>query len=248
MIEINNIKNMSGHSKWSQIKHKKGVADQKKAKVFSKLARVITIAAKTKGQDPSLNPQLRSAIEKAQEMNMPKDNIERAIEKAQNQNAQNIEETILEAYGPEGIAVLIKTITDNKNRTIQEVRSVLNEYGGKMAQEGSVKWLFNYFGAITVDEKNISQEEIELNAIEAGAQDIIQKENTTIILTKPEDLDVIKKKLIEKKINIISSELEYIAKNYIELNNQNSVEKIAGFFDSLDENEDVQEIYSNIKL
>ncbi len=239
---------MSGHSKWAQIKHKKGAEDKKRGQVFSKLGRVITVAAKLGGPDPDTNPQLRSAIEKAQEMNMPKDNIERAINKATGTGNESLTEMLVEAYGPEGAAIIIKAITDNKNRTIQELRHVLDEFDGKLAGEGSVLWLFNNLGRIELAEKTASDQDAELLAIEAGAEDVKTEDNKTIIFTKPDELDKVKTNLLNQNLKIESAELEFVPKNSLPKPDEQTCQKIERLFEALDGLDDVQEIYTNIDL
>lgn len=236
---------MAGHSKWAQIKHKKAITDSKKAKIFSKLARVISIAAKEKGPDPTANSSLRTAIEKARAMNMPADNIERAIKKSTEE--KNLEEVILEAYGPAGCALLIQCITDNKNRTNQEMRKILADHNGKLANEGSVRWLFDFVGHIELTTKD-NQEQIELIAIENNALDIESLENGKIIITtSPDKLHQTKIELEKNGIMINEAFLDFVAKNPIKLENVSDEEQLEKLYDALDENDDVQEIYSNIE-
>ncbi len=239
---------MSGHSHFATIKHKKGIADAKRGKVFSKLARVITIAAKEKGADPETNPNLRVLIDQARKVNMPKENIERAIKKGTGELAgDNLEEITLEAYGPEKSALILEGITDNKNRTISEVKIILNQYNGKMANEGSVKWLFDKKGIVIINNERETlnkKEELELLVIEAGAEDISWEENLLYIYTKPEELENVKRNLEEKKIEIESSTLGWLPKETIEVPEKNSLQKL---FEALEDNDDIQEIYSNLK-
>jgi YebC/PmpR family DNA-binding regulatory protein len=232
---------MSGHSHWSTIKHKKGAADAKRGKLFSKLSKAITIAAKN-GIDPEMNPNLRVAIDQAKKANMPNDNIEKAIKRGDSETQGEIlEEFIFEAYGPEKSAVIITGITDNKNRALNEIKIILNQHNAKMAQEGSVKWQFDNKGIITIRAEN--KEEIELKAIEAGAEDIQEQEDNILeIYTKPEDLNKVKEKL---NIEPESTILGWVAKEEIEVKNEQAIEKL---FEALDDNDDVQEIYSNVKF
>ena len=234
---------MSGHSHFATIKHKKGIADAKRGKVFSKMARVITIAAKEKGADPDTNPGLRMAIDQAKKVNMPKDNIERAIKKGTGELAgDNLEEITLEAYGPEKTAIILEGITDNRNRTLSEVKIILNQYNGKLANEGSVKWLFDKKGIIVLNVEGKDKEELELTVIEAGADDITWEENLLHIYTKPEELEKVKKNL--EGHNIESANLGWVPKETIEVSRMESIQKL---FEALDDNDDVQEIYSNLK-
>ncbi len=237
---------MSGHSHWATIKHKKGAADAKRGKAFSKMARVITVAAKEKGGDPETNPALRLAIDQAKKVNMPKDNIERAIKKGTGELVgEKLEEVIFEAYGPDGIAIIIEGITDNKNRTYGEIKNILSKHNGKIANEGAVRWMFERKGVIVLDneQKTTNKEEVELKVIEAGAEDIDWDENTLFVYTKVEDLENIKKEL-EEDFGIDSSRLEWVAKDLVKSEKKDSIEKL---FEALDENDDVQNIYSNLK-
>jgi len=245
---------MSGHSHWHQIRHKKGAADIKKGKIFSKIARMITVAAKEKGGDPETNPKLRLAIEKAREVNMPKENIEKAIKRGTGElEGTKIEEVTYEAYGPGGIALIIETITDNKNRTISEIKHILSKFGAKLADPGSVSYLFEKKGVITLkkEKPEASTEEIELLAIENGAEDIKTRNGYLEIQTKPENLENLKQKIEENlkpesPIKIESVSLDWIAQNYLETDDKTK-EQLEKLFEALDENDDVQEIYSNLK-
>lgn len=243
---------MSGHSHWAGIKHQKGIADAKRSAGFSKLGREIMVAAR-QGKDPVFNSRLRIAIEKAKAFNMPTENIERAIKRGSGEIAgENLEEFIFEAFGPAGIAIIIEGITDNRNRTLGEIKQILNQNGGKLASEGSVKWLFERKGAIVVNPTEqagsfTNKEELELVAIEAGAQDVYWHENLLDIYTRAEELEKVKKNLEEKGIKISSASLDWVAKEEIPLDEESKLacQKI---FEILDENDSVQEIYSNIKL
>ncbi|MGB2762392.1 MAG: YebC/PmpR family DNA-binding transcriptional regulator [Minisyncoccales bacterium] len=239
---------MSGHSHFSSIKHKKAITDAKRGKIFSKIARQILIAVKEKGNDPETNSSLRLVIEKARSVNMPKDNIEKAIKRGTGSTeGEKLEEVIFEAYGPAGTAIIIEGITDNKNRTLGEIRQVLNQAGGKMAGEGSVKWMFERKGAITVnnEQKTINKEDLEMKVIEAGADDTYWHNGILDVYTKPEGLEKVKKNLEAQNIEIESASLDWVAKDMIELEEKDK-QKIEKLFELLDENEAVQEIYSNI--
>jgi len=241
---------MSGHSHFSSIKHKKGIADEKRGKAFSKMARVISVAAKEGGgSDPDSNYKLRIAIEQAKEINMPKDNIERAIKKGTGElTGEKLESVTFEAYGPGRIAIIIEGITDNKNRSLSEVKQILNQHNGKLAGEGSVKWLFERKGAIIVnnEEKTIDKEGLELIAIEAGAEDIYWHDDILDIYTKPEELEKVKKNLEEKEIKIDSASLDWAAKEMIEVEEKEK-QACQKLFEALDENDAVQDIYSNLR-
>ena len=234
---------MSGHSHAKTVARVKGSEDAKRSKAFSKMARLISVAAR-EGRSPASNPKLRVAIEQAKQVNMPKENIERAIKRGTGELAgENLEEFIFEALGPGGIALIIEGITDNKNRSLGDIKQILNQYRGKLAGEGSVKWMFERKGVITAN-KTAGKEQLELEAIEAGAEDIKEREGFIEIYTKPEELDQIKKVLEEKGIKIKDYSLDWVAKEEVETNKE-TAQKL---FDALDDNDAVQNIYSNIKL
>lgn len=241
---------MSGHSHFKSIKHQKGIADAKRGQAFSKMARVITVAAKERGGDPTTNSKLRLAIEQAHSFRMPKENIERAVKRGTGElTGEKLEEVVFEAFGPGGIAIIIEGITDNKNRALGEIKQILNQNGGKLAGEGSVKWLFEKKGAIIINAKiqmsNVKKEDLELTAIEAGAEDIYWHDDLLDVYTKPEDLELVKKNLEQKNIKIESVSLDWAAKEMIEVKEKTACQKL---FEALDENDAVQEIYSNLKI
>ncbi len=243
---------MSGHSHFHSIKHKKELEDKKRGKIFSKLSRVITVAAKEGGGDPDINPRLRMAIEKAKSFNMPKENIERAIKKGTGELASDkLEDFSFEAFGPGGIAVIIEGITDNKNRTLNEVKQILNQNKGKLASEGSVRWLFSRKGAVVIDfeavkEKFSSKEVLELEIIDSGAEDFRWKEDAIFVYTSPEKLEEMKNNLKGKGIKIESSNLEWVAKEEISVGDKDK-EVCLKLFNELEDSDDVQDIYSNLK-
>jgi len=242
---------MSGHSHWAGIKHDKGIADAKRGMAFSKLARMISIAAK-KGRDPSINSALRVAIEKAREINMPTENIERAIKRGTGElEGAKLEEVIFEAYGPGNTAIIIEGITDNKNRTLNEIKKILGQSSGKLAAVGSVQWLFERKGVITVsivaNQEKITKENLELKAIENGAEDINWKDDFLNIFTKTEILEKVKKSLEDQGLKIESASLDWTPKNLINIDEKNRL-ACQKLFEALDENEDIQEIYSNLSF
>ena len=239
---------MSGHSHFKTVAATKNANDAKRGKIFSKMARVITIAVKEKGPDPSINMQLKSAIEQAKRFNLPKENIERAIKKGTGELAgENLEEVSFEIFGPGGVSVIIDGITDNKNRTISEIKTITGKYGGKMAGEGAVKWMFKRKGCIVVSPENKKTEEIELIAIEAGAQDFLAQEKDILIYTNPEDSEKVKKTLEENGLKIESVSLDWVAGENISISDGEK-ESLKKLFEALDENDAVQNIYSNIKI
>jgi len=239
---------MSGHSKWSTIKHQKEAQDKKRGVVFSKLARLIAIAARD-GEDPDKNSRLRMEIEKARKFNMPKENITRAVERGSGKGGgEALESFVYEAYGPSGIALIIEGITDNKNRTISEVKNILTKHQGKMGGEGSVSWMFSHSGVIntSLPENKELIESLTLEVINAGAEDIVEKEDGLNIVVPIEKLEEIKKLLLDSGIEIQSASVEWVPKNPVAVSEQdrNVLERL---FEALDEHDDIQEIYSNTK-
>jgi len=239
---------MSGHSHAKTVKRVKEAGDKKRGKAFSKIARVIIFVAKEGGGDPSSNYKLKMAIDQAKQVNMPKDNIERAIKKGTGElTGERLEQFVFEAYGPEKTAIIIEGITDNKNRSLSEIKQILNQHNGKLAGSGSVKWLFERKGVIIIDGSQKSKEELEMDAIDAGAEDILEHDDGFIdIYTKPENLEKVKRNLKEKEIKIESSSLDWIAKETIEVGEKEK-ESCQKLFEALDENDAVQDIYSNLK-
>jgi len=240
---------MSGHSHARTIKHQKTITDQRRGQMFSKMARVISVAVKEGGPNPETNSKLRLVFEMAKKINMSKENVERAIRRGSGENEEGkLEEVSFEAYGPAGIAIIITGITDNKNRTLGEVKQILGQCGGKLSGEGSVKWLFEKKGCIiiTINENLKDKEKLEMAAIEAGAEDIYWQENVLDIYTKPELLEKVKKNLETKNIKIDSASLDWVAKEEVSVD-EKTKEACQKLFEALDENEAVQEIYSNIK-
>ncbi len=238
---------MSGHSHFATIKHKKGAADAARSKIFSKLAREITVAAKEGGEDPETNSRLRTVMEKARSLNMPADNIERAIKKgAGAEEGAALEEILLEGYGPGGIALLIQGITDNKNRTLGEIKQILTRHQGKLVEGGAVRWMFEQKGVLVLRPETMSKEDLELAAIEAGAQDTSwTPEGLLEIYTDPSRIEEAKKSLEQKGIALESSGLQWVPKEpaSTEQKVRNAAEKL---FEELAENDSVQNIYSNL--
>ena len=244
---------MSGHSHARTIKHQKTITDQKRGQIFSKLARSIEVAVKEGGMNPETNAKLRVAVEEAKKFNLPRDNIERAIKRGTGELAgERLEEVLFEAYGPGGIAIIIEGITDNKNRTLGEIKQTLNQNSGKLVGEGSVKWMFERRGCLVVDlkaqnEKFKDKEKLEMAAIEDGAENLYWHNELLDVYTKIEDLEKVKGNLELKGIKIDSTSLDWVPKETIELDKKNE-EACQKLFEALDEDEAVQEIYSNMKL
>ena len=238
---------MSGHSHAKTIKHQKELTDKKRGQMFSKMARVISVAVKEGGPNTETNTKLRLAFEMAKRINMPKDNVERAIARgAGPSEGENLEEVSFEAYGPGGIALIIDGITDNKNRTLGEVKQALNQSGGKLVGEGAVRWMFERKGTIVVKNQEIKPSDLELMAIDAGAQDIYWHEDTLDIYTKQEDLENIRKTLEGKGLKLESVSLDWVAKEGMDVD-EKAREDCQKLFDALDENDAVQDVYSNLK-
>ena len=238
---------MAGHSHWAGIKHKKGRADKERSKIFSKLSREITVAAKLGDKDPNMNPRLRTAIQAAKQANMPKDNITRAISKSEISGEKNYESLRYEGFGPSNIAFIIETLTDNKNRSASSIRNVLQKNGGRLGETGSTAHLFSNVGIIHIDKKKIKEEEIFEIAINAGAKDCLNLDENFEIITEKEDFYKIKTE-IEKKIdNLNHSSVEWRPLNYIDLNKEKR-EQILEVLNSLDELDDVQNIFTNANL
>jgi len=241
---------MSGHSKWHSIRHKKGAADAKRGKIFTRHAKLITIAAQQGGGDPEMNPSLRLAIEKAKAENMPNDNIKRAIQKGtgEDKNAAQIMEITYEGYGPNGIALMITCLTDNKNRTVASVRSTLTKNGGSIGEGGCVGWMFHKKGVLTVDLKVQNQEELELLAIDAGAEDVVTDGDILEITTTPDDFENVKKHLEENSVKFEGAEISLIPENTIAIESEDDAKKILRLIDLLEEDEDVDKVYSNFDI
>jgi YebC/PmpR family DNA-binding regulatory protein len=234
---------MSGHSKWATTKRRKEAVDAKKSSNFTKLAKDITVAAR-EGGDPISNFKLRMAIDKAKTFSLPKENIERAIKKGTGElGGEQLEQLVYEGYGSDKIAMIIEVVTDNKNRTVQEVKHLLGKFGGSLAGPGSVMWQFDYLGVISLDKSEISDEE-QLALIDAGASDIKIKDGVTIY-TKIDQLENVKKKVEELAFPVIDAGLEYVAKTLVKPHNEESLMKL---FDSLDECDDVSSFYSNADI
>lgn len=237
---------MSGHSKWSTIKHKKAINDAKRSGVFTKLAKDITIAAR-EGGDPEMNFKLRMAMDKAKNANMPKENIERAVKKGTGElkDEAQIEELVYEAYGPGQVAMLIKVATDNKNRALGEIRSILNKIGGKMVEGGSVRWQFEYVGLLEVFRGEQKQEDFELELIESGAKDYREEEDVYVVATDPQELKKVRDGLEQKGIKIQNATLSYLAKETIQFD-ENSRESYEKLWEALNDQEDVAEVFDNL--
>jgi len=236
---------MSGHSKWATIKRKKAAIDAKRGKIFTKLIKEITIAARHGGGDPSGNPRLRLAVDNAKAQNMPQDNIDRAIKKATGElEGVTYHELTYEGYGPAGIAVLVEVATDNKNRTVAEVRHLFSKNGGSLGEGGSVSWMFDRKGVITLPKQNKTEDDIMDIIIEAGADDLQTEEEFFEISTAIESFEAVRKAVADKGLEIENASLQWVAKNLIEVKGEDA-EKAMKLIESLEDIDDVQNVYSN---
>lgn len=239
---------MSGHSKWSTIKRKKGAADAKRGKIFTKIIRELTVAARQGGGDPNANPRLRTAVDKAKAANMPQDNVTRAIKKGTGELEGTIyEEHIYEGYGPGGAAIIIEIMTDNRNRTISEVRNILTKNNGNLGETGCVSWVFEKRGMIHFDKKIASEDQLMELALEAGAEDLRDEEDTWDVLTAPQNFEEVKKRLLEKKLEPTGSEITMVPKNTVNLTGAEA-EKMLKLMEALEDHDDVQNVYSNFDI
>lgn len=238
---------MSGHSKWSTIKRKKGANDAARAKIFTKIGRELAVAVKNGGPDPAVNTKLKDVIAKAKQNNVPNDNIERMLKKAAGDTSgANYEEIIYEGYGPSGVAVVVEALTDNRNRTAGEVRHYFDKAGGNMGTSGSVTFMFSREGVILVEKEDVDEEELMMEAIEAGATDFIADDDDVFeIRTEANDVGAIRDELEAKGYKTISSEPAYIPSTYTRLENQDDMMKMSRMIDMFEENDDVQSIWHN---
>ena len=238
---------MSGHSKWASIKHSKDKADKQRSKIFSKLSKEISVAAKMGDKDPDMNPRLRSAIQAARSANMPKDNIERAIDKSSASAGANFENLRYEGFGPDKIAVIVETLTDNKNRTASNIRTIFQKSGGSFGTQGSASHNFSQIGIIKVDKKEISDEQIFELAIESGADECISNNNFHEIQCLMSEIYNVKKNLEKIIVNFISTEIEWVPLNNVDVA-KDRVENAIEFLETLEDDDDVQNVYSNINF
>ena len=238
---------MAGHSHWAGIKHKKGKADKQRSKIFSKLSKEITVAAKLGDKDPAMNPRLRSAIQAARSANMPKDNIERAIDKSSINTELNFENLRYEGFGPFKVAVIVEALTDNKNRTASNIRTIFQKAGGSLGTQGSASHNFSQLGIIKIDKKEVSEEHIFELAIDAGADECKSYENFHEIQCPVNEIYNVKKELEKEIKNFISTEIEWIPLNSVEISKEKN-DDLINFFDTLEDDDDVQNIYSNVQF
>jgi YebC/PmpR family DNA-binding regulatory protein len=240
---------VSGHSKWSTIKRKKGAIDAKRGKIFTKLIKEITVAAKMGGGDPDGNPRLRSAINAAKTENMPKDNIDRAIKKGTGDlDGAVYEEILYEGYGPGGVAVLVETMTDNKNRTVADIRHYFSKSNGNLGESGCVAWMFDKRGVIVVDAEGVDEEELMELAIEAGAEDVVDEESSFRILTAPEDFNDVVEALEKAEVKMDEASISMVPQNTVEVVEEKPAKNLLTLLDNLEDHDDVQKVHANFDI
>ena len=238
---------MSGHSKWASIKHSKGKADKQRSKLFSKISKEISVAAKLGDKDPDMNPRLRSAIQAARSANMPKDNIDRAINKSSSNNENNFENLRYEGFGPDKIAVIVEALTDNKNRTASNIRTIFQKNGGNLGTQGSAAHNFNQLGIIKINKKEISDEKILDLAIDSGAEECISYEDFHEIQCAMNEIYNVKKRLEKTITNFISTEIEWLPLNNVDVSKDRE-EAAIEFLETLEDDDDVQNVFSNVNF
>ena len=239
---------MSGHSKWSTIKHKKGAADARRGKIFTKLIKEVTIAARTGGGDPAGNPRLRSAIAAAKAENMPKDNIERAIKKGTGElPGVSYEETTYEGYGPGGVAVLVEILTDNRKRTVADIRHIFSKNAGNLGETGCVAWMFEKRGMVVFDKSKADEEKLMNTALEAGAADVRETEKEFEVITEPGDFEAVKKKLEDAGLQPLYAEVTMVPQSTIRLTGKEA-QQMVRLMETLEDSDDVQHVYANFDI
>lgn len=239
---------MSGHSKWSSIKHKKGATDAKRGKIFSKLIKEITVAARMGGGDPDSNPRLRTVILTAKSENMPKDNMERAIKKGTGElEGVNYEESTYEGYGPGGAAVFIESVTDNKNRAVADIRHIFSKHGGNLGENGCVAWMFDKKGYIAIEKKAVDEDSLMETAIEAGAEDVREDNGSFEIITEPDDFESVKTEIDRADIPYIDAEITMLPQSTTNLEGKQALQMVK-LMEALDDCEDVQKVYTNADI
>jgi YebC/PmpR family DNA-binding regulatory protein len=240
---------VSGHSKWSTIKRKKGALDAKRGKIFTRLIKEITVAARMGGGDADGNPRLRAAIASAKTENMPKDNIERAIKKGTGELEGAVyEEITYEGYGPGGVAILVDCMTDNKNRTVADIRHYFSKSGGNLGESGCVSWMFNKKGTILVDKETIDEEELMDKALEAGAEDVIEEDNVFQVETSPDDFEAVREALEADGVNFIEASVAMVPQNIVDITDEKTARQILMLLENLEDHDDVQNVYANFDI
>ncbi len=240
---------MAGHSKWANIKHKKGANDAKRGKIFTRLIKEITVAARFGGGDPDGNPRLRTAIAAAKAENMPKDNINRAIKKGTGElEGEVYEEILYEGYGPGGVAVLVNCMTDNKNRTVSDVRHYFTKNNGNLGESGCVAWMFEKTGVIRIDKEDASEEELMDLALEAGAEDVVEEETEFQVLTSPEDFNDVVAALEDAEQKFIEASVSMVPKNTVDVTDEKVAKNLLRLLESLEDHDDVQNVHANFEI
>jgi len=240
---------MAGHSKWANIKHRKGAVDAKRGKIFTKLIKEITVAARMGGGDPAANPRLRSAIAAAKAVNMPKDNVERGIKKGTGElEGVNYEEILYEGYGPGGVAVLVECMTDNRNRTVADIRSFFSKANGNLGESGCVAWMFDKKGSILIDKETVDEEKLMELALEAGAEDVVDDGSVFQVLTAPEDFETVREALEREGLSFLEANISMIPQNVVEVNDEKTATQLMKLIDNLEDNDDVQNVHANFDI
>jgi YebC/PmpR family DNA-binding regulatory protein len=240
---------VSGHSKWSTIKRKKGAIDAKRGKIFTRLIKEITVAARMGGGDPDANPRLRSAILSAKTENMPKDNIDRAIKKGTGELEGAVyEEITYEGYGPGGVAILVDCMTDNKNRSVADIRHYFSKSGGNLGEFGCVSWMFAKKGTILVDKETIGEEELMGMALDAGAEDVVEEDNTYQVVTLPEDFETVREALEQAGVQFLEASVSMVPKTIVEISEEKTARQILKLLESLEDHDDVQNVFANFDI
>ena len=240
---------MSGHSKWSTIKRKKGAADAKRGRIFTRLIKEITVAARMGGGDPDGNPRLRSAVATAKAENMPKDNIDRAIKKGTGELEGAVyEEISYEGYGPGGVAVMVECMTDNKNRTVADIRHSFSKSGGNLGESGCVAWMFDKKGSILIDKSAIDEEELMDKALEAGAEDVIEEENVFQVITAPDDFEAVREALQSESLEFVEAAVSLIPQNTVDITEEKTAKQVLRLLESLEDHDDVQSVSANFDI
>lgn len=240
---------MSGHSKWANIKHKKGAADAKRGKIFTRLIKEITVAARMGGGDPDGNPRLRSAIATARSENMPKDNITRAIKKGTGElEGEVYDEILYEGYGPGGVAVLVECMTDNRNRTVADIRHYFAKSNGNLGESGCVAYMFDKKGMILVDKATTSEEELMDLAIEAGADDVVEEDEHFKVVTAPEDFDEVREGLEKSGVTFLEASLTMVPQTIVDVTEEKSAKALLKLLDNLESHDDVQNVHANFDI
>ncbi len=239
---------MSGHSKWASIKHKKGAVDAKRGKAFTKLIKELTVAARMGGADPNFNPRLRTAVAAAKAANMPKDNIDRAVKKGTGDlDGVHYEEVVYEGYGPAGVALIVEVLTDNRNRTVADIRYILSRNSGRLGETGSVSYMFEKRGVVSIDKSGIDEDRLMGDALDAGALDVIDEGSTFEVITEPSDFEAVRGALEKKDFSISEASVTMLPKNSVAVTGKDA-ERMLRLMDALEDNDDVQNVYANFDI